>query len=193
MPIDDIKENFTPYIVDSIKWNASFDDVFLSQHKKEFLKVWLEIFLNNPKEYVKEYLLNTLGYWDANKITKYSYIQYKNWDDEQPYAGVYQTDYFKEITGKSISDDLENVTLISAAAFGWMMLLSILITIKNKRYKNLLIYLPSLFTWGTIMIATPIAFTLRYVYILVLMLPLDFIIPFLKCGDENEKKDIKQR
>ena len=63
------------------------------------------------------------------------------------------------------------------------MLASMIFTVYKKNYKNLLMYLPALFTWGTIMLATPIAFSLRYVYILVLMIPLDFIIPFLS----NEK------
>ena len=66
------------------------------------------------------------------------------------------------------------------------MLTSMIFAIKNKNYKNLLIYLPALFTWGTIVLATPIAFSLRYVYILVLMIPLDFVIPFLQ-KNNNEK------
>ena len=60
-------------------------------------------------------------------------------------------------------------------------------SIKNKRYKNLLIYLPALFTWGTIMLATPIAFSMRYVYILVLIVPMDFVIPFLSKDNSEEK------
>ena len=62
-------------------------------------------------------------------------------------------------------------------------------TIKTKNYKKLLMYLPALFTWGTIMLATPIAFSMRYVYILVLMVPYNFIIPFLKLEDEDEKRE----
>lgn len=187
-PIDVIKSNFSPYIVDSIKWNENFNEGFLSTHKKEFLKVWFQILVQNPKYYVAEYLLNTLGYWDVNKITSNSYIQYLNWNNEQPFAGVTQRNFIEELTGKSIVPQLTNIKLISAALWAWLSLLSFVITIKNKRYKNLLILIPALLNWGTLMIATPIAFTLRYVYILVLMVPLTIFVPIMKNKEEAEKR-----
>ena len=75
----------------------------------------------------------------------------------------------------------------NAKIFLFFMLTSMVYSIKNKRYKNLLIYLPALFTWGTIMLATPIAFSMRYVYILVLIVPMDFVIPFLSKDNSEEK------
>ena len=186
-PIDVIKSNFSPYIVDSIKWNENFNEEFLSTHKKEFIKIWFQILIQNPKYYVAEYLLNTLGYWDINKITSNSYIQYLNWNNEQPFAGVTQRNFIEEVTGKSIVPQLTNIRLISAALWAWLSLLSFVITIKNKIYKNLLILVPALLNWGTLMIATPIAFTLRYVYILVLMVPLTIFVPIMKNKEEEEK------
>lgn len=186
-PIDVIKSNFSPYIVDSIKWNENFNEEFLSTHKKEFIKIWFQILIQNPKYYVAEYLLNTLGYWDINKITSNSYIQYLNWNNEQPFAGVTQRNFIEELTGKSIVPQLTNIRLISAALWAWLSLLSFVITIKNKIYKNLLILVPALLNWGTLMIATPIAFTLRYVYILVLMVPLTIFVPIMKNKEEEEK------
>ena len=70
------------------------------------------------------------------------------------------------------------------------MLLSLIFTVKNRRNKNLLILLPALLNWLTLMVATPIAFTLRYVYILVLIIPLTIVVPILKSENEiiGEKK-----
>ena len=51
-----------------------------------------------------------------------------------------------------------------------------------------LILIPALLNWGTLMIATPIAFTLRYVYILVLMVPLTIFVPIMKNKEEAEKR-----
>ena len=188
--IETIKENFTPYIVDSIKWNGKFNDQFLSQNKIEFLKVWIQILIQNPKDYIVEYLLNTLGYWDINKVTSNSYIQYRNWNDEQPFAGVIQTNIIEKVTGKSLLPYLTQIKLISAATWIWIMLLSLIFTVKNRRNKNLLILLPALLNWLTLMVATPIAFTLRYVYILVLIIPLTIVVPILKSENEiiGEKK-----
>ena len=113
---------------------------------------------------------------------------YLNWNNEQPFAGVTQRNFIEELTGKSIVPQLTNIRLISAALWAWLSLLSFVITIKNKRYKNLLILVPALLNWGTLMIATPIAFTLRYVYILVLMVPLTIFVPIMKNKEEAEKR-----
>ncbi len=177
-PIEVIKENFTPYIVDKIKWDEHYNEQFLNENKVEFLKIWAKVLIQNPKAYVAEYLYNTLGYWDINKVTSNSYIQYLNWNNEQPFAEVTQTDYFEKITGFSIQENLATVgRLYSSAIWFWIVFLSFILIIKNKKYKNIVILLPALLTWATIMVATPIAFTLRYVYILILMIPLVLIVP----------------
>lgn len=182
--IEVIKEEFTPYIVDSIKWNSNFNEQFLSENKIEFIKIWFQIFLQNPKDYIVEYLLNTLGYWDINKVTSNSYIQYVNWKEEQPFAGVTQTNFIEKWTGKSLLPKLTDIKLISAALWVWILFLSCVLTIRNKKYKNLIILLPALLNWGTLMLATPIAFTLRYVYISILIVPLTIFVPIMK----NKKK-----
>lgn len=183
-PIDLLKRDYNPCIVDTIKWGGNFQNAFLEENKKEFLKVWFEVFFQNPKSYVKAYLLNTIGYWDINKSTEDAYVCPTMW----PGNTYEQHDYIEKITNKSIRNKLNINSTISSAVFLFIMLLGILITIYKKRYKNLLIYLPGILTWLTIMIASPIAFSLRYVYILVLMVPLSLIIPFLKNYKEKEGK-----
>ena len=60
------------------------------------------------------------------------------------------------------------------------MIFSAIFVIYKKRYKNLIIFLPALFTWGTIMLAVPLAFSLRYVFTLLLVIPFVLLAPFLK-------------
>lgn len=185
-PIEVIEEKFTPYIVDSIKWNENYNEQFVSEHLGGILKIWAEIFIQNPKAYIVEYLLNTLGYWDINKVTNNSYINYINWGNQQPFAGVTQIDIWGKITGHSIQEKLAGVKRYSAAIGAWIVLLSMMLIIKNKKYKNLIILLPAFLTWATIMIATPIAFTLRYVYIVVLTIPLSIIVPTMPQKPKKE-------
>ena len=172
---------FTPYTIDNIKWNKSYNEQFVEENMGSILKVWLEILIQNPKLYVAEYLFNTLGFWDINKaITSQhiNYINYLNYGNTQPFYGITQTDYIKKMTGVSIQNRLATIDIyISAAVWAWIIMLSMILVIKNKKYKNLIILLPAFFVWGTLMIATPIAFTLRYAFVLILAFPLTIIVP----------------
>jgi len=185
-PIEVIKEKYTPCLVDSIKWSGNFNHAFLAENKLEFFKVWFSMFLQNPVSYVKAYLMNTIGFWDVRQASLGDlYINPQMWLNSDECIGVKQTNYIQEITGISIRNILIPKNAVSSAVFLFIMIFGMLITGYTKRYKNLLIYLPALIVWGTIMIAVPLAFSLRYVYILVLMVPISFIIPFLK-----DKKEI---
>lgn len=186
-PIEIIEERYAPCIVDRIKWDKNFSDEFLENNKGEFLKVWFGIFLQNPFSYVKAYLLNTIGFWDVKQATMDGYVNPEMWGGNEEFSGAKQTDYIQKITGKSIRNILKPSTAISPVIYLFILLFSALITIYKKRYKNLLIYLPAFLTWVTIMIAVPLAFSLRYVYILLLMVPFSIVIPFLNNKEQSEK------
>ena len=93
--------------------------------------------------------------------------------------GKLQIDYIEKLTGQSIKSIITPSAPISSAVFGFVAIFGCVLTIYKKRYKNLLIYLPAILTWATVLIAAPLAFSLRYVYILVLILPLGLILPIL--------------
>lgn len=184
-----LKEVYAPLLLDATTVAPEFNKQFVKTHLSEIKQLWIELFFQNPIAYVKAYLLNTLGFWDVNKVFPDAYMSNFMWPGTEDIIDVHQTDYIEEWTGQSIIDKIQVTKLYSSAIFLFMMLTSMIFTIKKRNYKNLLIYLPALFTWGTIVLATPIAFSLRYVYILVLMLPLNFIIPFLSNNDkESEQK-----
>ena len=187
-PIDRIKETYNPCLLDTVKWNGSFNNQYLDENKIQFFKVWGKVLLQNPISYVKAYLLNTIGFWDVNKATFDAYINPQMWQNTDKIQidqdnEIKQTDYIEKISGHSIRNIVTPSIAISSALFLFINLFSMIITIYKRKYKNILIYLPALLTWATIMIAVPLAFSLRYVYILVLILPLSFLIPFLKQKD----------
>ena len=194
-PIDVIKSKYAPCFVDTIKCDKEFDNEYLEANKGVFLKEWFKIFLKNPSAYVKAYLLNTIGFWDVNKATmEDSYINPLMWHFTDECMGVKQTNYIEVLTGKSIRGILHPTFAISSAIYLFILLFSSLFTILKKKYKNLLILLPGFLTWLTIMIAVPLAFSLRYVYILLLTIPFTIIVPFFKNKEENknDKGDLNE-
>ena len=192
-PIETIKAEYTPGVVDHIKWNGKFNNSYLEENKIQFIKVWIKMFIQNPKAYVEAYLLNTMGFWNINKSTEDLYVNNRMWANPDEFIGVKQNDYIKEMTNISIRNIVGNNNTISSAMFLMIMIISMMICIYKKRYKNLLIYIPALATWITIMIAVPVAFGLRYVYILVLMIPLSLIVPFLKPERSQAKSEEKMQ
>lgn len=177
--IDTLKESYAPLLLDNTTVHPEFDSTYIATNSGEIRKLWLQLFKQNPSKYIESYLLSTLGYWDVNKQFHDAYVSNFMWPTTPTVFGVVQTDLIKKFTGVSIIDEIKITKLYSSALFLFMMFTSALFTIYKKNYKNLLMYLPALFTWGTIMLATPISFSMRYVYILVLMTPLDFLIPFM--------------
>ena len=188
-PLSDIKEKFAPCIVDSIKRHPNFNNEFLEENKSEFFKVWFEIFLQNPKAYVREYLLNTIGFWDVNKLDTAAYINPRMWENSDEVMEIKQSDYIEEITGHSIRKIITPEKSTSTVAYLLVIVIGALMVIYKKRYKNLLIFLPVILTWVTIMIAAPIAFSFRYVFIVALFAPLAIGMPFVKTKNEEIKEN----
>ena len=192
LPIETIKNVYNPCLVDLVKWNEEFNGKYIDENKKKFFKVWFELLLQNPTAYIKAYMLNTIGFWDMNKANSNSYVNIVMWPTLAGDKQYEQEDYIKNITGNSLRTYLEPRIFVSSAIFLMCLLIGILNTFYKKRYENLLIYMPIVFAWGTIMLAVPVAFSLRYVYILVLTVPLSLIIPFLE-NKKEQKEEIENK
>ena len=191
IPIETIKTAYSPCVVDTIKWSTDFNGKYLEENKTEFFKIWFEIFLQNPVAYLKAYLLNSIGFWDINQSTINAYTNHTMWPTLQNDPQYVQNDYIENLTNHSMRNLLEPHIIISPAVFVFITLIGFIMTIYRKRYINLLIYAPMIATWITIMIAVPVAFALRYVYIFVLALPLSIIIPFLNVKETEETEGPK--
>ena len=63
-------------------------------------------------------------------------------------------------------------TLWSMGVAGWVLLFSISVTIIRQDYHKLICYLPGITLLLSVLAATPVATEFRYVYFLVLCLPL---------------------
>lgn len=177
MPIEFLNSTYKPLNFDVIKWNDQFNNLFFHTHKIEFIKLWFHLLPKNIKNYTQAYLLQTLGYWDVKKSSNVAYVQPYTWPMHTDL--VEQQDVVNNLFHFSVRSLIDSFPIISSAIFIWIFFLSLTITCLNKKYKFLILYVPGLFVWIPIMIGVPIAFSLRYVYIFVLMLPFDFIIPLL--------------
>ena len=178
-----VKEYYSPWNVDNIKFYGVLDNKVLEEDKGKFIKTWLELGIQNPKLYIEEYLLHTTGFWNINRVYNgdlKDYVFPVTPEAETQIFNVHQTNIIYKLTGISLARVLDVSKEISTAIFIFLILISTTYIFKRKEYKLLLIYLPILFLYGTILIATPIAFGLRYAYFVVLFVPFSFLFSKLE-------------
>lgn len=177
MPVDTWKSLYNPMVTDSIKFSPDFDREYFEENTFDFFKVYLHLVVKNPTKAVKAYLLNTMGFWDITKTSSVAYIS----NFSMPITGYCTSDYFDYYLGFSIKEIVEPRMFINAALFIWLILFTITVCLKKRRYAVMIPMLPTLGLWITIMIATPIAFSFRYVFSLFLCTPIYIFIAMDAC------------
>ncbi len=175
LPKEIIKKNYRALIVDSVKWDSQFNEQYFEDHKSEYFKLWFELLIQNPGEYIRAYLLQTSGFWTFNVRGEEAYASPIIWETLN--NKIQNKDLIADYTTNSFRNDFLAISYYSGGFFFWITCISMLITFRISEKKFLLGYLPSILLWGTIMISTPMGSALRYVYLLVLVLPLNFVYP----------------
>lgn len=176
IPYDNIEEYFKPCVVDSIKWYADMDWGYLELHKAEFWDLWKHLLLQNPQIYFEEYLLETLGFWNVDVSGSNGYAMVEVWNNDY---GLTQTDYFERIFGFSFQHFVNPRQYISCAWFFWFFFICMIFTMKHYGFRNCCLFMPQMAVWLTLMVATPIAISLRYVSPLLFTIPFVVIVPMI--------------
>ncbi len=182
MPIEEWKANYNPLCADNLKFNPAFDKMFFEENANTFMKEYIHICFNNPVKVVKAYLLNTLGFWDIFESSGTAYICNFHFSN----ANYFMSDYFDYNFGYSFSNVVTPKKYMSAAVFVWLMLFTIFECLSKKNDKGIFIILPTLGVWITIMLATPLANSFRYIYALFLCVPI-YLLILLQCNKKNDE------
>ena len=191
MPLESWKRAYTPLIVDNIKWDEDFNTEFFESHLKEFLKIWALKIPSNFGGYVKAYLLETLGFWHPYYQNDHGYTE-RYLVAKNDYE-IHEIDIIKKVTGKSLKNNLDKFrVMIGAGTMVFIMLFSLVISLDFQRKRIWLLYLTSLICWGLVMISTPTAFSLRYVFVLMLATPIFIFCPFFK-NEKSKNNDIMKK
>lgn len=186
MPRETWKAAYRPLLVDSVKWNPSFNASALSEDKLGFVRAYLDTGLRNPQLYLEGFLMSNAGFWDplmgANENV--AYVQLDMWS----WSTVSQVDVIESLTGVSLRSLLQPHGYFSCALFALIMLASLAVLAVNRQWQWACALVPMLLLWGTLIIASPIAYSLRYCYALVLAIPLFVAFPVLALhrGAEHE-------
>jgi len=148
---------------------------YLEAHKKEYLGLYLRLFIKYPRDYLDAYIGQTSGYWYPESRLRVADCE--GVIDNQ--CGVY---FYPLIRGKLVVKTKEILlklgsmlpvygSIWSVGTVFWMVMAMLLYAIvkNNTRY---IIFIPIISIVLTVLIATPVSGNFRYVYFMVLSLPL---------------------
>ncbi|MDD4387379.1 MAG: DUF6020 family protein [Clostridia bacterium] len=188
LSIEKTKESYNPLVSDSLKFHKDFDRDYLVEHKDEFSKIWLKFLVKYPITYIETYMKCTNHLWNPLSSDAWHYTEIEKND-----LGVYQDSKLPEV--KKILPELNwkisnlsmfRVFYIYSILF-WILLFSIVINIIRKNYYTILILLVPFLNWATLMVASPTARQIRYVYSLYTIIPIILILVFYNLERKNEK------
>lgn len=190
MPLEVIKKNYNPRNVDRIKWNDAYDRQFTDSHKQEFAATWWRLLIEYPKDYIQAWLLTTQGFW-----------WYVDWNEYGPWQSKFGKAYDLKIFLADYKGGLDNGFMVSefniipynlrmllgkyvwnystfpmGGICFWYTIVLGLLMISRKQQHLLIVLAPALLCSITLIVASPIAHALRYVFFYPLCLPLFFIL-----------------
>ena len=189
LPIELYDDYYNPYLVDPIKWAPDFDMDFLEANKSEFFKTWWSILKRHFGTYVEQYLMGTYGFWHIGGELPYEFVKT---DISENTWGLYQAEILYQYFDYDMKAALwEKYDYIASGLLIWILLYDVVLCWMRKKTVYILPLLVFVGNWMTLMIATPIAFGIRYVYVCVIGLPLLIVYGFMLSNGEGipgEKK-----
>ncbi len=191
---DSAIKSYNPRFADPMK--GKFKAEYYMSHKTDFYKLWLELFLKYPKEYVSSFLSLNIPYWyiDADTYDAYSKNTYiETFMKGNEYYYPVRNSKFSWLLDKlekfASYEYMENVPFISnifsLATPIWLIIFAIFISIYKKNRKNIIVLMPPILLWLTY-IAGPVSI-FRYIFPLFCLYPLFIYLIF------NKEKYNKQK
>lgn len=174
--LDVMAESYTPYLSDPIKYNALRRERmdYMKAHGWEYLKLYIKIGLRYPAVYLKAWIEQTKGYWNAG----YDYWVYALECNEGGISqGIYRTEQSAVVAKwynawlSSWDESTFFQFTSSIGLFVWGVVALFLINVWKKR-KEQVLFIPLLVVLIGLWIGTPVFAEFRYAYPIIVSFPL---------------------
>lgn len=181
-----LPEGYNPYVSDWFKRLVRMGDpAYLSDHVDEFFKEYIELGLTYPGDYLLAFRDQTIGYWFPLSDQAEIALNEGVCDNE---FGLKTEPVLKGRFVVKVNEILFKLHLIfpfygllwSVGALFWILLLCMCIVGLYQNRSYLLVYLPAIGIFLTLLIATPVAKDFRYAYGYVFCIPLYLLLGFLR-------------
>ena len=174
--IEDVPLIHDEQCVDSIKDAIRMKNYpYLQENKGIFFKIWLDIGMRYPWEYVEAWVEQTKGYWNGG-YDYYIYAQYVSKNNYGMYM-VEQSNLIHDLVKAYFTFTRETVLFEPVQSIGfnvWILSILCFFNLMHNR-KEFLLTVPVLAVVFTLWLTTPVFSEFRYAYCVFTTLP--FILP----------------
>ena len=189
--VDKIKDAYLNCVSDPVKdlVRETDNQQYIVDHKGEFIKLYLQLGMKYPDIYLRSYLDQTEGYW-------YSDVQYwiiaditltEGFNIEKKQClGIFNDFFFYFISSYLETPYMGLVYSIGSAV--WLYIFAFGAAMRRQKKMIMLVFIPILGVYLTLLIATPVYSEFRYIYSLFTTLPLFCAIPFMDVPKKTEAK-----
>lgn len=218
LPVEDekIASEYQSLISDNVKFD--FSEEAIKEDKVTLVKTYFKLALKYPGQTISAFLFNTYGYYapnsyniwgtpnfkeeTANLINDIGTVvldeslpeEIKNMSIENKYdihpRSLLNLSYIDRINNHILMKDIPVLSMVitSIGLYFWLLLICITYCIYTQSYKKIIIMLPILFLWLT-SVAGPVV-ELRYVYSMLLLMPLYIGITFIVNKEEKKEEEV---
>lgn len=185
--LDRLAEVYNNTSVDWIKFDSQFDRQAFADHSSDFIRVWLQMGSEHSSSYLRAWGWQTLGYWGVgteNWIIANSTAAFKAPTSNLLYQAT-QMDILATDPAalNQRYDAVRHLPLLyplfNIASMVWLTLTVCVILFANRRSKLIVVLVPLLGLWLSIMLSAPTYCEFRYLFSFHLCLPITLLIPFL--------------
>ena len=183
IPLETLKKSYNPEIVDPIKFNKEFNIKPFEKDKNKYLNLYISLCTKHFDVASETFLISTLGYWYPN-VDYWTVIT----DVEKNDIGI--NNHLENLNGIRTYTNILTTKAIPIYNIIWsigsyilIIFLTLIYTLKNGSKTNIILFIPIIGVWLTIIIATPVFAEFRYMYSACTCLPFLMLIPFM-----NRKK-----
>lgn len=179
-------QNYAPACSDILKWNGKFDREYLNQTRTQFIRIWGQLVISNPKVCAEAYLLETYGIWGIETRNKEQYYIKEIYDNNlglehrSPLPQIIVTLIYRYYCNRF------SYRYLSMGTAFWILLAVTLWLCCQRRYRMAAVTIPIWILFVSLLAATPIAFCFRYGFVLALAFPFYVTMPFMKQEGCNE-------
>ncbi len=175
--VDRISQVYDQDVSDPVKnlVRESDNQEYLEIHKGEYFKLWFSLGMRYPMHYIRAFLHQTEGYWYPD-VQRWVYTEGVSENSGGIITEPKLPETISNLLGKGFL--WQGYTKIpiyglfwSIGAAVWMTFVAAGFCFVRDRKKELLLFLPMLALWGTLLLATPVNGEFRYLYSIFICLP----------------------
>lgn len=175
--VERMREEYDPYCRDSAGYLINY-----KLPVKEYIREWIYFGVKYPIQYMLAWKDQTFGYWypdiqywvytDQIKDNELGLYKDSILSEDQRYELMLTEEMYKEIPVYGMLWSIGFVVWITLFFAGVMYI--------RKGLKAVMLYIPLLGVWATLLVATPVYAEFRYIYAMFLCLPLSIMLPFIE-------------